>query len=150
MYEWMPADTAAAPTDDFLMDNGTRRRLSDFKGQVVLLNLWATWCTPCLKELPTLDKLEETYAGEGLVVLPLSLDRLPYAQLRRFVDKLELQLPHLAQDTGNRFNNALKPQGLPTSYLIGRDGKLVASFGGSTDWMSKLQRAKIEAALSAN
>lgn len=144
MYEWIEIAPTAAPAADFLMENGTRRQLADFKGQVVLLNLWATWCTPCLKELPTLDKLEETYAEQGLVVLPLSLDTLDYKQLRAFVDKLNLQLPHLAQDTKAAFNAALKPHGLPATYLIDREGKLRASFSGSTDWMSPEQTAKIE------
>ncbi len=146
-YEWVELADQPTPSADFLMDGGKRRTLADFKGQVVLLNLWATWCTPCLKELPTLEALEEKYAADGLVVLPLSLDTLDYAQLRAFVDKLDLPLPHLAQDTTRSYQRALPTRGLPATFLIDRNGVIRARFEGTTDWTGEEHAKKIEALL---
>lgn len=148
LYVWQDVSAIKAPVAAMEMENGEKRTLADFKGQVVLLNLWATWCTPCLKELPTLDKLEEQYMGEGLVVIPLSLDRFEFKQLRAFVDKQKLELPHLAQDSSGAFNRALVKNGVPLSYLIDREGKLTARYSGATNWMAPDMRTKIEAALA--
>lgn len=145
---WQPVDGMAAPTASFIMEGGNARSLADFKDQVVVLNLWATWCTPCLVELPTLDKLEETYAARGLVVIPLSLDTIPFEQLRKFLDEKDLELPHLAQDTSGDFRGALVKRGVPVTYLLDRDGKLVARYEGDADWLAKPQTDKIEKLLT--
>ena len=147
LYQWYDVSALKTPTEPFEMEGGIKRTLADFKGQVVLLNLWATWCTPCLKELPTLDALEEQYAADGLVVLPLSTDTIPYAQLRGFIDKQKLELPHLAQDSSGKIYDQLKTRGLPLTYLIDRDGTIVARYAGATEWTSPEQTAKIEALL---
>lgn len=149
IYTWYAVRDVATPSTAFTIgDAGQTRTLADFKGQVVLLNLWATWCTPCLKELPTLDALEEKYAEQGLVVLPLSVDRFSFEQLRSFVDKQELELPHLAQDASGAFNKALVGRGLPVTYLLDREGTLVWRYDGATDWMQDEHRQKIEALLA--
>lgn len=147
LYQWYELNAMASPTGSFAMGDKTRT-LADFKGQVVVLNLWATWCTPCLKELPTLDALEEKYAADGLVVLPLSLDTMPFAQLQEFIAKLDLELPHLAQDQSGKLLNALKGAGLPVTYLIDRKGVLRARYSGSTDWTSDEHTKRIEALLA--
>lgn len=148
LYQWYAVKDMAAPTEPFLMDGEKTRTLADFKGQVVLVNLWATWCTPCLKELPTLDALEEKYAANGLVVLALSTDTLPYKQLRGFVDKQKLELPHLAQDTSGKIYEQLKTRGLPLTYLIDRQGKVRARFAGATEWLEKANTDPIEKLLN--
>lgn len=147
LYKWYDVKAIATPVDPMLVANGATRTLADFRGQVVVLNIWATWCTPCLKELPTLDKLEEKYMSEGLVVLPLSVDTLPYEQLRGFMKKLKLELPHLAQDNSGAFNKALVGRGLPITYLIDRTGALRYRFEGGTDWLSAENQEKISALL---
>lgn len=147
--QWEEMQGMPTPTGSFLMENGNRGTLADFKGQVVVLNLWATWCTPCLKELPTLDKIEETHAADGLVVLPLSVDTLPFDQLRGFLDKQKLELPHLAQDDNNSFQRALNAGGLPITYLMDRDGTIVARYAGAMDWTGKEPTARIGALLKA-
>lgn len=148
LYTWHRLRDQAAPAATFEMENGTHRSLADFKGQVVLLNLWATWCTPCLKELPTLDALEETRAADGLVVLPLSLDTISFVQLREFIDGLGLELPHLAKDDSNAFQRALAGRGLPSTYLIDRSGALRYRYDGATNWLSEEHAQKIDGLLA--
>ena len=147
LYQWYAVKDLALPSESFVMGE-KKRTLADFKGQVVVLNLWATWCTPCLKELPTLDKLEEKYAAEGLVVLPLSLDTMEFKQLQEFIAKLKLELPHLAQDSGNKVSRTLMTTGLPVTYLIDRKGVLRARYAGQTDWLDEANTQRIEALLA--
>lgn len=144
---WETVKDLPTPTASFLMGK-ERRTLADFKGQVVVLNLWATWCTPCLKELPTLDGLEEKYAADGLVVLPLSLDTIPFEQLQRFIAKVDLELPHLAQDTSRNVSKPLMSSGVPTTYLIDREGVIRARYAGETDWLDEDNTQRIEALLA--
>jgi thiol-disulfide isomerase/thioredoxin len=146
-YRWIDMQPPiAVPAGPIEMQGGTRS-LADFKGKVVLLNLWATWCVPCLKELPTLDALEKTRGGEGLVVIPLSLDSLPFEALRRFFDKQKLTLPHLALDAKGEVSEALTWQALPMTFLINREGQVIAHFAGATDWVSQENLAVIDKAL---
>ena len=147
LYQWYELRDVAAPAQTFAMGDQSRT-LADFKGQVVVLNLWATWCTPCLKELPTLDKLEERYAADGLVVLPLSVDSMAFAQLQQFVAKLKVELPHLAQDKSGKILSTLKGSGLPVTYLIDRKGILRARYSGGTDWLGEEHTQRIEALLA--
>lgn len=146
LYQWYDLRDVATPTHTFQMADASRS-LADFKGQVVVLNLWATWCTPCLKELPTLDVLEEKYAADGLVVLPLSVDSMAFAQLRQFIEKQKLELPHLAQDSSSKILNELKGSGLPITYLIDRKGVLRARYSGGTNWLDAEHTKRIEALL---
>lgn len=147
LHEWQDLSDLSAPAATFAMGQ-EKRSLADFKGRVVVLNLWATWCTPCLKELPALDALEEKYASDGLVVLPLSLDTIPFAQLQDYIAKLDLQLPHVAQDTNRDVSKTLMTTGLPITYLIDRKGVLRARYAGDADWLDKEHTARIEALLA--
>ena len=147
-YRWIDMQPPiAAPAGAIEMQGGAVT-LADFKGKVVLLNFWATWCVPCLKELPTLDALEKKRGSKGLVVIPLSLDSLPFEALRRFFDKQKLTLPHLALDAKGEVSEALTWQALPMTYLINREGKVIAHFAGATNWLSEENLAPIDAALS--
>jgi thiol-disulfide isomerase/thioredoxin len=127
------------------MKNGTRR-LADFKGHAVLLNLWATWCVPCLKELPTLDEVEKQWSDSGLVVLPLSLDDMAHEDLRAFLKASAVDLPHLAVDSGE-ISNALTWNALPMTYLINREGNIIAHWAGATDWTDAQHTEWIQRAL---
>lgn len=148
LYTWIPAENIALPKEAVTFDKGKRHSLHDFKGNVVVLNLWATWCTPCLEELPTLDKLEQTLAKEGLVVVPLSVDnQSSFKVLRDMLDGYVLALPHLAYDHAAAFSDMAR-YGLPTTLLIDREGKVRYQFHGATDWMSDAQLDKIRALLA--
>jgi peroxiredoxin len=100
--------------------NGITYALEDLRGQVVLLNFWASWCEPCKAEMPELDDLAREYRDAGFRVLAVNV--LEDAEsIRRFGEELELDLPLLVDRRGD-VNKAYSVQGLPTSYLIDADG----------------------------
>ncbi len=149
LYRWIPLENAATPADKMAMDKGKRHTLADFKGKVVVLNLWATWCTPCLEELPTLDRLEQALGAEGLVVIPLSVDTdKTFADLRRLFDDEDLDLPHLAIDAGGGFQRTLGGFGLPATLLIDRAGVLRYRYNGATDWTQSGEQEEIRELLA--
>ena len=103
---------------------GEKVSLSAFEGQVVLLDLWATWCEPCVEALPAYRELEQRYGDQGLVFLALSLDEDP-RQVQRFLEEQQLTLSHLFMDGPDQpVASALKLRGLPTTYLLDRQGRL--------------------------
>ena len=99
-------------------------QLTDFAGQVVLVNVWATWCGPCRKELPELARLQRDYASQGFTVLGVTVDKhaaLPV--VKSFIKKHGLRYPMIFDPDGHSVG-ALSIKGYPTSLLIGRDGAL--------------------------
>ena len=123
-----------APGDAFKNANGDRFSLADFRGKLVLLNVWATWCGPCRQEMPSLDRLEGKLSADGLVVLPLSIDRgggpvVAMYYYQEGIDHLGIYI-----DPGHGIQDRLKVSALPTSFLIDREGHLVGTLLGSTQW----------------
>jgi thiol-disulfide isomerase/thioredoxin len=123
-----------APAVEFNDPDGKPVTLADFKGKPVLMNLWASWCAPCVKELPTLDKL----AREGKVkVLAVSQDTGPHSSVVAFLQAHQIGGLEPYQDTKMALSGALGPDTvLPTSILIGADGKEVWRYVGDLDWTS--------------
>jgi peroxiredoxin len=102
--------------------NGGDVRLADFKGKVILLNYWATWCGPCKVEIPDLIALQDRYKDQGFVVLGVSQDDDPET-LRAFAGTYKMNYPVLVGRDAPDLLDAQGPLwGLPTSYIIGRDG----------------------------
>jgi thiol-disulfide isomerase/thioredoxin len=108
---------------DFIASDfaGERRRLSDLRGQPVLLNFWATWCIPCKAELPDLQAMNERYAGQGLVVIGLNHGE-SLSRARSYLSDLEITLTYLLLDPGLDVVGRYDLQGMPTSYFIDADG----------------------------
>ena len=125
-----------APGDAFKDSAGKELRLADFRGKLVLLNVWATWCAPCRAEMPSLDRLQAKLGDEGLLVLPLSLDRGGGPVVAVYYGQHDITHlgVYLAGQGG--LQNALKIGGVPTSFLIDRDGRMVGSLEGATQWDS--------------
>jgi thiol-disulfide isomerase/thioredoxin len=123
-----------APEITFSDAAGNTLRLADFKGKVVLVNLWATWCAPCVKEMPALDRLQAKLGGADFGVLALSIDREGLAKVQPFFDahKIAALAPYL--DTGGRSPAQFGARGLPTTLLIDRDGTVVGRQEGAAEW----------------
>ena len=145
----IPLEAGAAPANSFYDAQGRAVRIADFKGKVVVLNLWATWCAPCVTEMPTLAKLKAGYAGKPVEVVAVSIDG-PGAQ-----DKARAFIaghPPLAfyGDPKMKFPFALKPPaaGAPTTVIYGRDGVERARLAGGADWSGPEARAVIDAVLA--
>ena len=111
--------------------NGKPVKLSSFRGKVVLLNFWASWCAPCLKEMPRFSAWQRDYGVEGLQILGVSMDD-DAAPVRRLLAKRPQAYPILMGDAklGEAFGGVL---GLPCSYLIDTEGRIVARFRGDSD-----------------
>ena len=108
--------------------------LADYTGKVVVLNLWATWCVPCVREMPALDDLAKFGAKDGIVVLPVSSDRGGAAAVQRFYTDQGIKNLPVLLDPGSRMAHGLGVNGIPTTFLIDRNGFQVGSLEGAADW----------------
>lgn len=104
--------------------DGKYMQLSDLAGDVVLVNVWATWCKPCKKELPELGRLHDAHKGQGFSVLGVTVDKVAALPVvRRFISQHELHYPMIFDPDGHSVG-AYEIKGYPTSFIIGRDGTL--------------------------
>ena len=121
----------------FLNKEGQRVTAADFSGKLVLLNLWATWCAPCVKELPALDRLQAKFEGQPFEVVAVSLDRGGFEVADPFLrDKLGLTNLATYTDASSRLGVALKAPGLPVSVLIDTSGQEIGRMLGPAKWDS--------------
>ncbi len=139
------ADPVPAASVAFVGEDARPVRLTDFKGRAVVLNLWATWCAPCVKEMPTLAALQTAEAGHGVQVLAVSMDTSGQTdRARAFI----AGHPPLGfyQDAKYAFMAGMKPPliGFPTTVLIDRTGMERAVYSGDTDWSSPEAKAVVE------
>jgi len=109
--------------------------LTDYRGRFVLLNIWASWCGPCVEEMPSLDALQKKIPSSQLIVLPLSEDRGDAVVSSFYRNHALTRLP-IAIDHAGIAPSVLKIDGLPTTFLINPQGYIVMRFEGDTDWTS--------------
>ena len=133
---------AAAPVLELKDANGTAHRLADYRGQVVLVNFWATWCEPCLTELPTLERVRAAFAGRPFAVLAVQMEGSARMSRDR-AEKLSLRFPMLV-DRDSAVSKAWDVKLLPTSFLIGPDGAVAYKHEGELDWSDARSRQLIE------
>ena len=141
--------TPMAPDYVFKTREGADARFADFRGKVVVINLWAMWCAPCRTEMPTLARLDEAYPDSDLMVLPINVDATPdgLADARSFIDVHE-PLP-LYSDMKFQLPFELPGEGkMPQTVLLDRKGRIRASFSGEADWASPEARALTDALLA--
>ncbi len=120
----------------FITADGTARSLADYAGKAVVLNLWATWCVPCVREMPALDALAAIVARDGIVVLPVSSDRGGAAVVQQFyTDRGIKNLPVLL-DPQSRMAHSLGVNGIPTTLLIDKGGNELGWLEGAAEWSS--------------
>jgi thiol-disulfide isomerase/thioredoxin len=125
------AKPKTAPLDFVVKDmNGAEVKLADYKGKVVMLNFWATWCGPCKVEIPMFTELQTKYKDQGLAFLGISVDDAPEA-LRPFAQEYRMNYPVLVGDGRDDVQNAFGPMfGIPVTLLIARDGTICTRYLG--------------------
>jgi thiol-disulfide isomerase/thioredoxin len=125
------AKPKTAPLDFVVKDmNGADVKLADYKGKVVMLNFWATWCGPCKVEIPMFTELQTKYKDQGLAFLGISVDDAP-EQLRPFAQEYRMNYPVLIGDGRDDVQNAFGPMfGIPVTLLIARDGTICTRYLG--------------------
>ena len=116
---------------------GADRSLADWRGKVVLLNLWATWCLPCRKEMPALDRLQAALGSDRFEVVAVSVDRTGLEGARKFLDGIKIEKLALYADPAGRLGFDLKVIGMPTTLLIDAEGREVGRLAGAAEWDSE-------------
>lgn len=137
----------AMPELRFQTGAGEERTVADWKGRVVLMNLWATWCAPCIKELPDLARLQAELGSSEFEVVAVSVDRTGAAGAQRFLEKTGSTALALYVDPTARLANTVGALGLPATILIGRDGREIGRLLGPAEWASDDAKALIRWAL---
>ena len=127
--------------------DGAAHRLADYRGKVVLVNFWATWCGPCRDEMPSIQELKDKLAGKPFVVLAVNLDE-PESRIRKFLSQMKLDFPILL-DPEREAARAWGARILPASYVIGPDGRIRYSLVGELDWGHDIVVSRISELLPA-
>jgi peroxiredoxin len=140
---YRPITTGARAPDFTALDlAGNRVSLSDFRGKVVLLNVWATWCPPCREEMPSMQRLHEAVANTDFRILAVSIDapsgeRDPFGReggdLAAFAGEMGLTF-NILHDSEGRIQATYQTTGVPETFLIGRDGVIYKKVAGGTAW----------------
>jgi thiol-disulfide isomerase/thioredoxin len=137
------------PELSFAGVGGEEKTLADFKGKIVLLNIWASWCVPCREEMPQLDKLQAELGGKDFEVVAVNIDRGGGDKAKKFLEETGASHLALYTDPSGKLFAAAKAVGMPTTLLIDRDGKEISRLVGPADWGSEDAKTLIEAAIGA-
>lgn len=138
-----------APEFNLPMANGELKSLRDFRGKVVFLNFWASFCEPCRKEMPSMERLVRQYQPQGMAMVAISFD----PEKKNMVDFMDNFLPGdssamtVLWDPTSKTGNAYGTELIPETYIIDRDGRIVARFVNSYDWTRPEVKQLIEALL---
>ena len=149
LFAWMGRESyrpvitgAAAPDFTLASIEGGEVSLSDYRDHVVLVNIWATWCAPCLEEMPSMQRLYEALDGEDFEILAVSIDATlgdtdadgrPGGDLEAFAVELGLTFPILHNPSGD-IQQTYQTTGVPESFVIGKDGLIYKKVAGPTEW----------------
>jgi cytochrome c biogenesis protein CcmG/thiol:disulfide interchange protein DsbE len=135
----------SAPDFSITADNGRTITPSNFGGKLLVLNFWATWCPPCIEELPSLNAFQQQFAGRGVVVLGISVDKDEKAY-RDFLTRARVSFT-TARDPDAKINSEYGTFKFPETYIIDTKGKVVRKIISNTDWMSERMIQDIETLL---
>jgi thiol-disulfide isomerase/thioredoxin len=137
----------AIPDFKFADGAGEAKTLADWKGKVVLLNLWATWCAPCRKEMPALDSLQKDLGSDKFEVVAMSVDRQGAPASKKFLDEIKVQNLKLYVESTSKSVGILRAAGLPTTILIDPEGREIGRLAGPAEWNSADAKRLIQSAL---
>ena len=124
-----------APDFQYPDKSGRMTALADFRGKVVLLNIWATWCRPCVEEMPSMERLYRQMKETPFEIVAVSVDAEGWKAIQPFVDRLDLSFPILS-DTEGRIRNLYGTTGIPESFIIAPDGAISKKIIGPLKWDS--------------
>jgi thiol-disulfide isomerase/thioredoxin len=133
---------------DFGDLDGAGFALSDFAGEIVVLNFWATWCAPCRKEMPSLDALQAALGDRGLEVVAVATGRNAPDAIRRFFDETGVTHLHPYNDPRMDLARGMAVLGLPVTVILDREGREIARLTGEADWNGPAARAVLEGLLA--
>lgn len=137
MANFTPAQAAKPAAEVYFTDaESNPLTLAAFRGKVVLVNFWATWCAPCVREMPALDRLQAELGGVDFQVVALAQERKGLASVRQFVKKHGIAALDIFVDTSSKSSRAFAVIGLPTSVLLDRDGTELGRLVGPAEWDS--------------
>jgi len=128
----------AAPVFSLPDMDGQKVDLASFKGKVIVLEFWATWCAPCREEIPVLNQIYRSYKEKGLVVIGISLDRKPPQEVKKFLDGIQVEYPNVMGDEEifekySQLANVGPIRGIPATFIIDRQGQICRKFMGLTE-----------------
>jgi len=153
--------TTGTVAPDFEVKNldGGLARLSGHTGEVVLVNIWATWCLPCRVEMPSMERLYQEVGEEGFEIMAVSIDAdlgqfdlagNPGGNIQAFADSLGLTFPMLHDPSGRMIQRLYRTTGVPETFLIGRDGIIYKKVAGGTEWDAPQHKELIQRLLAAS
>ncbi len=164
VFAWLNQDrvrpvTAGTVAPEFEVNDldGGLARLSDHKVEVVLVNIWATWCLPCLIEMPSMERLYQEIGEDGFEIMAVSIDAelgrfdlagRPGGDIQVFADSLGLTFPMLHDPSGG-IERSYRTTGVPETFLIGRDGIIYKKVAGGTEWDAPQHKELIQRLLAA-
>ena len=133
---WLRAHASPRPVPDIAFEDGQgrQRTSAQFRGKVVLLNVWATWCVPCREEMPSLERLQQKLGGPGFEVVALSIDTAGAAAVHAFYDEIGIRALPIYVDATAPASASLGVVGIPTTLLVDRQGREIARRAGAAQW----------------
>jgi thiol-disulfide isomerase/thioredoxin len=123
-----------APNSTFLNAENKRTTVADLRGKTIVLNIWATWCAPCVKELPSLARLASKLPSTRFSVVAVSQDKGGHAIVKSFLDRFGIQGPQVFFDPSGRLFRDFGGRGMPTTFIIASDGTVISRLEGATEW----------------
>lgn len=135
-------------TEVFLHEDGREVTLADFRGKVVLLNFWATWCGPCRQEMPMLAELQAELGGDQFEVLTLASGHNPQPAMQKFFDRIDVDNLPLHRDPQQVVARGMAIFGLPNSLILNAEGQEIARLQGEADWSSESALAILRALIA--
>ncbi|WP_282091522.1 TlpA disulfide reductase family protein [Epibacterium ulvae] len=141
-----PRDVSQVPFE--LADGAGTATLEDYKGKIVLLNFWATWCAPCRKEMPQISELQAEFGGDDFEVLTIATGRNSPTGIQKFFDEHGIDNLPRHQDPRQQLAREMAVIGLPITVLLDRDGKEIARLLGDAEWNSNSAKAIVQALMT--